>query len=527
MPVRYGGVNYPNVRYGGVNYPNVRYGGVTYPLGEMVVPVYSTVTVNLRDFDAASTTRILWNENTSLGTTFSGDGLEQILDFLAVYDSGRVRIPIFGANRRFTPAFESTGRFIVTASDGETVEFLLANADLTETYDWTPTNSAEITAFVSHVRGLTDGDATLTLTMETIVLAVAPAFADDTGNAQTWTQSFAISAITVPEATGTPTPTYAAVGTLPAGITFNATTRVISGTPTAIGSGTITIRAANSAGTDDWTVAYTIAAAVPSLYSTVTVNLTGYTATGTQIRWDDNVALPPTFDLGGNNQTLSQVILRSTNAVSISILGTNRRWTPEFEATGRIIFTASDGETLEVMIANADMTEPYAWFPTNGGEITLFVAHVRALADHDATLTLTDEPVVVLAVAPAFADSAGDAQTWTQNTAITPITVPEATGDPVPTYAAVDLPSGITFDAGTRVISGTPTTAGSGTATVTATNSAGTDDWTVAYTIAAALTLRPAVRNRTVDGWLWQNSGYRRDTRRPHSGRQRGPALRL
>ena len=97
-------------------------------------------------------------------------------------------------------------------------------------------------------------------------------------------------------------------------------------------------------------------AAVPSVYSTVTVNLTGYTATATQIRWDDNVALPPTFDLiTATNQTLSQVILRFTNAVSISILGTNRRWTPEFEATGRLIFTASDGETLEVMIANADM----------------------------------------------------------------------------------------------------------------------------------------------------------------------------
>ena len=230
-------------------------------------------------------------------------------------------------------------------------------------------------------------------------------------------------------------------------------------------------------------------AVVPSVYSTVTVNLTGYTATATQIRWDDNVALPPTFDDNGANQTLSQVILRSTNAVSISILGTNRRWTPEFEATGRIIFTASDGETLEVMIANADMTEPYAWFPTNGQEITLFVAHVRALADHDATLTLTDEPAV-LTVAPAFADSTGDAQAWMQNTAIAPITVPAATGDPVLTYAAIDLPAGIAFDAGTRVISGTPTTAGSGTATVTATNPAGSATWTVAYTIAAALTLR-------------------------------------
>ena len=41
---------------------------------------------------------------------------------------------------------------------------ILAMLTLAETYDWTPTNSAEITAFVTHVRGLTDGNATLTLT---------------------------------------------------------------------------------------------------------------------------------------------------------------------------------------------------------------------------------------------------------------------------------------------------------------------------------------------------------------------------
>ena len=42
---------------------------------------------------------------------------------------------------------------------------------------------------------------------------------------------------------------------------FNTTTRVISGTPTATGSGTIRIRATNTEGSDDWTVAYTIAVA--------------------------------------------------------------------------------------------------------------------------------------------------------------------------------------------------------------------------------------------------------------------------
>ena len=68
---------------------------------------------------------------------------------------------------------------------------------------------------------------------------VAPVFSDDTGNAQSWTQNTAIASITVPAASGNPTPIYAVVGSLPSGIGFNTNTRVISGTPTGIGSGTI------------------------------------------------------------------------------------------------------------------------------------------------------------------------------------------------------------------------------------------------------------------------------------------------
>ena len=86
--------------------------------------------------------------------------------------------------------------------------------------------------------------------------ATAPSWADDTGNAQNWTQNTAITSFTVPAASGSPTPTYAVVGSLPTGISFSPTTRLISGTPTIAGNGTIRIRATNSEGTDDWTVAY-------------------------------------------------------------------------------------------------------------------------------------------------------------------------------------------------------------------------------------------------------------------------------
>ena len=76
----------------------------------------------------------------------------------------------------------------------------------------------------------------------------------------------AIAAITVPEADGTPEPTYAVEGVLPAGIAFDTGTRVISGTPTATGNGTITIRASNSEGNADWTITYatTAPASAPS-----------------------------------------------------------------------------------------------------------------------------------------------------------------------------------------------------------------------------------------------------------------------
>ena len=219
----------------------------------------------------------------------------------------------------------------------------------------------------------------------------APAFADGTGNAQTWTQDSAIANITVPAATGSPSPTYAAIGALPTGISFNTGSRVISGTPTATGSGTIRIRATNSQGSDDWTVAYTTNADAGG--SSVTVPLTGISVFDNYIRWSDNQDIGSVFDLNDQAQVITFVDLNNANPVgrvAISIVGTNNRFTAAFEATGRIIFEASDGEMLEVTIGDADTSEPYQWTPTNGAEVVAFVLHIKTLVDQDATLTLSD-----------------------------------------------------------------------------------------------------------------------------------------
>ena len=127
----------------------------------------------------------------------------------------------------------------------------------------------------------------------------------------------------------------------------------------------------------------------------VTVDLTGVNVMTNFIRWSDNQSLGSMFSADGTEQTLTLVDLNSANPpgrIVISIIGTNNRFTPAFEATGLITFEASDGEMLEVMIADADMTEPYQWTPANSTEVVDFVNHVRSLTDQTATMTLRGEP---------------------------------------------------------------------------------------------------------------------------------------
>ena len=175
----------------------------------------------------------------------------------------------------------------------------------------------------------------------------APVFSDSTGDPISGNVGTSISSVIVPAATGNPAPTYAAVGSLPDGIVFNSVEGTITGTPTEAGTGTITIRATNSAGTADWTVNYNFVAALS---------------------------------------------------------------------------------------------------------------------------------------APMFAVDTGTPISGVPGQAIAGFFVPAATGNPTPTYEIVGSPpDGLAFSPSTRLIFGTPTREGSGTIRIRATNSQGTDDWTVAY----------------------------------------------
>ena len=88
--------------------------------------------------------------------------------------------------------------------------------------------------------------------------------------------------------------------------------------------------------------------------------------------------------------------------------------------------TTSDG-LVSFTVASAFLSAGGNWL-----NVTLPAA-ARTLLDNLATgdrfIFALARPAIVL-TPPAFTDDTGTPQTWTQNVAITPITVPAASGDP-------------------------------------------------------------------------------------------------
>ena len=299
-----------------------------------------------------------------------------------------------------------------------------------------------------------------------------PIFTDDTGDAQAWRRGRAITPVVVPRATGNPTPTYAVVGSLPDGITFTPSTRRIDGTPSALGSGTITIRATNSEGSDDWTIAYATTSPPVSGYPV------GY--------WLDFVRSSSTSSIVEDASGI-RVWMRTSDGEPLE---------QQYLVSG--VWTASEDSGFAEFPARGDTVEPdfignvgsnrfwrarkagLPWLPSDAGS-----QYGQVSWGGMATFRAFTQPDVP--APPLFADDTGDAQAWTQNSAIPDIVIPAAAGNPPPTYAVQgSLPAGITFDADSRTLAGTPTALGSGTITIRATNTLGFDDWTVAYTTTAA-----------------------------------------
>lgn len=214
---------------------------------------------------------------------------------------------------------------------------------------------------------------------------------------------------------------------LPAGLAFDPVTRIISGTPTATGSKVVTISATDN----------------------------------------DGATTQTAFAL----QVLSKPLpMTAATATSLTMVA------PSFDcATGRLVFrtTGGDGSPIEYFAVGIKV-----WSPDSVGTIdpwlrnnVTFILQARqkgtTVSYSFKTRCDNKAPVVVSAVASQTA-------VLTQSFSLT---IPATTFiDPdgqIVSWGVTNLPAGLTFNATTHVISGTPTTAGSYSVGITVTDNDG------------------------------------------------------
>lgn len=266
----------------------------------------------------------------------------------------------------------------------------------------------------------------------------APNFSDDTGDAVTWVTGEAITTITVPQATGNPAPTYAVVGSLPTGIAFDVNTREITGTPSGTPSGTIRIRATNSQGTDDWTVAYTTNAAPPANVLRGVIGDGGTSQVGAEFEITPGLLIPAELVAGGGVAYLRYVYLRGDGLINLRTYtdGTTH-WSLSLLAGPDLtqkaeqyaeLLTIEAGDIKIVLpgpdapnaVSPRDSTEPYAWRVTGAKntELTNFRTAYRNLsqAQRNATrVTLRDASLALRISGRLEIGSIGSSQVDVEN----------------------------------------------------------------------------------------------------------------
>ena len=338
-------------------------------------------------------------------------------------------------------------------------------------------------------------------------------FGNSTIDNQFYNRGEEISTLTLPAATastGNPTITYTLSPSLPAGLSFDATNRTISGTPTTAGTHIVYTYTADATNYDPATLTFNIAVTKSTLTAS---NEKATTATLTLSGWDRSVDGTWKYKrTSPSEETCTEV--SSGLEVSLTELSPNTSYT--YRAYGgptsfvdcdpltqiaRETFTTLPGTlsfsstvsdqiyirgtaitTLTLPAATASPGSPtttYTLSPALPDGLTFNAANrtitgtpsepaasreytYTAAAANYTSATLKFD-IAVLQPTLSLTNSTVSDQTYTRGTAITTLTLPAATaspGSPTITYAlSPALPDGLTFNAATREITGTPTEA--------------------------------------------------------------------
>ena len=354
-------------------------------------------------------------------------------------------------------------------------------------------------------------------------------------------QSFVVGTevdLLLPEATGgVDDRTYSLSPTLPSGLVFNATTRRITGIPTGrFSSDTFTYTATDSEGTSvDLTFTIVVTAPVISFASTISnqawvvgtgVDLvlpvatggvgvlayslvgtlpSGITFTSTGIpslsgiptgRFSSASFTYRVTDSEGVQQTQSFTIVVTAPAIAFAAVVANQAWLVGASvdlvlpvASGGVgPFTYSLSPVLPSGVTFTPGTRSLDGILTARFSLTTFT---YTATDSEGVAETQSFTIVVTASALVFASTIAD-QVWTVGTSVG-LTLPEASGGVGDlTYSlSPDLPVGVTFLAGMREVTGTPTSAfASATFTYTVTDAESVSE-SVTFTIVVNAAVVP------------------------------------
>ena len=248
------------------------------------------------------------------------------------------------------------------------------------------------------------------------------------------------------DSTNRPVTSWVITG-LPSGLSYSSTTGAIIGTPSALGSSTVTVTANGPGGSDTETATISISVGAPSITA-------GQSASG------------KVGTLFSKIFSLTDSTNRPVTSWSASGLPS---WATLNTTTGEITGTPQDVETTTISLT---ATGP-------GGSDT-----------ETATISIAIG-VPIISSGQTFAGKVGDA--FSANIALN-----DALDRPATAWAATGLPGGLSINSTTGAISGAPTTIGAFTASIAASNGAGSGAaQSVAFTIEAGA---PIIASQTLNG---------------------------
>ncbi|MDF5691499.1 putative Ig domain-containing protein [Aquirufa aurantiipilula] len=338
-----------------------------------------------------------------------------------------------------------TGGTVIVTTTAGTLGFVTDNDNGTYTVILTSGNSVATATLGFSVNGTTASGISSTTTVSFYSTPPPSALSYTTPNV--YTVGSTITNLN-PTVTGTVT-SYSISPGLPTGLSFNTTTGVISGTPTVTSPATdYTVTATNGTGSTTAVVRITVNVAAPSALSYTTPNV---------------------YTVGSTITNLNPTVTGTVTSYSIS---------PGLP-TG-----LSFNTTTGVISGTPTVTSPatdYTVTATNGTGSTTAVVNITVNATLAAPTSL----------------SYNTPNVYTTGTTITDLN-PSVVGTVTSYSISTPLPTGLTFNTTTGVISGTPTVTSPATDyTVTATNATGSTTAVVRITVNAALVAPSALSYNT------------------------------